>query len=73
MGMDVYGLNPVLKGARPEIDWSSNPSEEEQEAYFTANDAWHAENQGAYFCNNVWYWHPLWAVSYTHLTLPTTR
>ena len=30
MGMDVYGLNPVLTGARPEIDWSSNPSEEEQ-------------------------------------------
>jgi len=60
MGMDVYGLNPVLKGARPEIDWSSNPSEEEKQAYFKASDAWHAENQGAYFRNNVWWWHPLW-------------
>ena len=37
MGMDVYGLNPVLKGARPEIDWSSNPSEEEKQAYFKAS------------------------------------
>jgi len=60
MGMDVYGLNPVLKGAKPEIDWSSNPSQEETDAYFAASDAWHSENQGAYFRNNVWYWHPLW-------------
>ena len=60
MGMDVYGLDPVLNGARPEIDWSSNPSEDEIDAYRVASDAWHSKNQGAYFRNNVWNWKPLW-------------
>ena len=59
MGMDVYGLNPNLKSKRPDIDWSV-ATEEERKEYFNTLDQWHADNRGAYFRNNVWWWHPLW-------------
>ena len=60
MGMDVYGLDPKAEMAKPHIDWSANPSDEEKDAYFDAYYKWEAENPGGYFRNNVWWWRPLW-------------
>ena len=48
MGMDVYGINPKLKGDKPDIDWENSPSEQERERYWK----WQEENPGYYFRNN---------------------
>ena len=60
MGMDVYGINPKLKGDKPEIDWENDPSEQERERYWEQDAKWHEENPGYYFRNNIWHWRPLW-------------
>ena len=50
MGFDLSGKNPTLHTNMPEDpqDWD-------------AQQAWHKENPGVYFRNNVWWWRPLWA------------
>tara|TARA_R100000697_G_scaffold80872_1_gene92974 strand:+ start:34 stop:636 length:603 start_codon:yes stop_codon:yes gene_type:complete len=61
MGFDIYGLNPKVKegSVKPEIDWESKPSKEEQKAYFEAKEEYQKENVGDYFRNNVWWWRRL--------------
>ena len=60
MGMDIYGENPKLSYEKPEIDWESNPSEEEKSEYFDALTKFELDHPGYYFRNNVWWWRPLW-------------
>jgi hypothetical protein len=59
MGMDIYGLNPKLKGKRPEINWEKQTTNEERDKYFEDLSNFEAENIGYYFRNNVWWWRPL--------------
>ena len=62
MGFDVYGLEPKINTAEPEIlnkNWSEF-SEEEQELYWEEKNKFEKENPGIYFRNNVWWWRPLW-------------
>jgi hypothetical protein len=63
MGMDVYGVAPVITGTRPERpqNWS-DLSDEEREAYWTSVDEWEQQNPGYYFRNNVWHWRVLVAI-----------
>ena len=60
MGFDLYGNNPNAVGVRPEIDWTKDPSDAEAEKFFKDLDKFEADNPGAYFRNNVWFWRPLW-------------
>lgn len=59
MGMDIYGLNPKLKGKRPKIDWDKPTTEKERDKYFEDLSNFEAENVGYYFRNNVWWWRPI--------------
>ena len=61
MGFDVYGRNPKLTGEKPEIDWSTKPSDEERTKFFEDLEKFEQDNPGYYFRNNVWYWRPLWS------------
>jgi len=62
MGFDVYGLKPhnPKKIVKPEIDWASEPTEEEKEKFFADLETYEEEVPGHYFRNNVWWWRPLW-------------
>ena len=60
MGMDISGINPVIRSKapeRPENLWDL--SDEERDAYFEAKDQWQDENPGNYFRANVWSWRPI--------------
>ena len=63
MGMDVHGLNPVIrKEPTSEIlkeDWTKL-SEDDLGKYFEAKQQQEEDNPGIYFRNNVWWWRPLW-------------
>ena len=63
MGMDVHGLNPVIrKEPTSEIlekDWTKL-SEDNLGKYFEAKQQHEEDNPGIYFRNNVWWWRPLW-------------
>jgi hypothetical protein len=67
MGMDVHGLNPVIrKEPTSEIlekDWTKL-SEDDLGKYFEAKQKHEEENPGIYFRNNVWWWRPLWDYVY---------
>ena len=62
MGFDLYGLKPhnPKKLVKPEIDWASEPTEEEKEKFFADLDHYEKNVPGHYFRNNVWWWRPLW-------------
>lgn len=60
MGMDVSGINPVIRSKapeRPENLWDL--PDEEKDAYFDAREKWSNENPGDYFRANVWSWRPI--------------
>ena len=61
MGFDIYGLNPTIKkgSIKPEIDWDTDPTDEERNTYFEQSDKYEDENKGVYFRNNIWWWRPL--------------
>ena len=67
MGMDVHGLNPVIrKEPTSEIlkeDWTKL-SEDDLGKYFEAKQQQEKDNPGIYFRNNVWWWRPLWDYVY---------
>ncbi len=62
MGFDLYGRNPenVNNVKPPTIDWSKDPSEEERDKYFEAQDEFRKAVPGDYFRANVWWWRPIW-------------
>lgn len=62
MGMDVYGLDPIIKEgtSKPEMPDFNQLSDEDRQAYFNAVDLYERENPGVYFRANVWWWRPLW-------------
>lgn len=63
MGVDISGINPIIKGERPqEPEWEF-ASEYEKEMYFNEMDAWHTFNPGVYFRSNWWGWRPIHAIA----------
>ena len=67
MGVDCYGLNPVIK------EGSSKPkepkdfgtlTEKDQKAYLEAESKYENENRGVYFRTSWWYWRPMWKFVY---------
>ena len=61
MGMDVYGIDPVInaKSVKPPQINFMEASEDERMSYFDANAKYESENPGIYFRANVWSWRPL--------------
>ena len=67
MGMDVHGLNPVIRRKPANVEareilekeWTEL-SEEDLDTYFEAKRQHEEDNPGIYFRNNVWWWRPLW-------------
>lgn len=59
MGVDISGMNPILRSPKPEYpDWNS-VSETEKKAFWEIMDAWEDENPGDYFRSNWWGWRPI--------------
>jgi hypothetical protein len=60
MGMDINGLNPKLKGKKPEFpDNYEELSTKEQSAYWDENDCFMRTNPGYSFTVNMWGWRPI--------------
>jgi len=63
MGMDINGLNPKLRGKKPEFpDNYEELSTKEQSAYWDENDHFIRNNPGYYFRANMWGWRPISAL-----------
>jgi len=65
MGFDIYGVDPVVRGARPErpenlYDGHTAKDVEVRDAYFDAKMEYEDSNPGVYFRRSVWGWRPLW-------------
>ena len=61
MGMDVFGINPVIKeySVKPDTpDWTT-ATVAEKSVYFEAAQKYEAENPGVYFRANCWSWRPI--------------
>jgi hypothetical protein len=60
MGMDVYGVNPIIRVNTKKPERPKNgASEEVVKKYFQQLQAYEEANVGIYFRNNVWWWRPL--------------
>jgi benzoyl-CoA reductase/2-hydroxyglutaryl-CoA dehydratase subunit BcrC/BadD/HgdB len=59
MGVDISGMNPIVRSPKPEMNWNSNPSDEERKAYWDRLTEWENENPGDYFRSNWWGWRPI--------------
>jgi hypothetical protein len=59
MGVDISGMNPIVRSKQPKSpDWDT-ASDKEKDTYFEKSDKWHEENPGVYFRSNWWGWRPL--------------
>ena len=63
MGMDIYGVNPIIHKGTKEPQRPKNlhegASDEDVKEYFQKQQAYEDKNVGIYFRNNVWWWRPL--------------
>lgn len=61
MGVDIYGIAPIISSKKPERETESWAvmSDEEKQQYFDDLEKWEAENPGYYFRNNWWHWRPI--------------
>jgi hypothetical protein len=59
MGVDISGMNPIIRSPKPEYpDWNT-ATKEERDTYFEVSDKWEKENPGDYFRSNWWGWRPI--------------
>jgi hypothetical protein len=60
MGVDISGINPVIKSPKPEMtgDWESL-TEDEKSQYFEQERLWEEQNPGHYFGASWWSWRPI--------------
>ena len=59
MGMDVYGIAPIIRTEKPaSIDFDS-ATESEKKDYFEADREYERANPGVYFRANLWSWRPI--------------
>jgi len=60
MGMDVFGVEPVIKRGSTKPEWPGfSATEDEKEIYFEATRQYEDDNPGVYFRANVWSWRPI--------------
>lgn len=60
MGMDIYGLNPILKSIKPKFpDNYEELSDKQQRAYWDEKDEFIRINPGYYFSASMWGWRPI--------------
>ena len=60
MGMDISGLNPTIKGDKPEFpdNWDEL-SDKAKDCYRELDEEYHDNNPGVYFRANIWSWRPI--------------
>jgi hypothetical protein len=59
MGVDISGMNPIIRSPKPAYpDWNT-ATEEEKDTYFEVSNKWEKENPGDYFRSNWWGWRPI--------------
>ena len=59
MGVDITGMNPIIRSPKPAYpDWNT-ATEEEKDTYFEVSNKWEKENPGDYFRSNWWGWRPI--------------
>lgn len=60
MGMDINGLNPTIRGDKPEFpdNWDEL-SEKAKDYYNELDQEFHDNNPGVYFRANIWAWRPI--------------
>ena len=59
MGVDISGMNPIIRSPKPEYPNWETATQEEKDAYFEASNKWENENPGDYFRSNWWGWRPI--------------
>ena len=59
MGVDISGMNPIIRSPKPEYPNWETATQEEKDAYFEASNKWEKENPGDYFRSNWWGWRPI--------------
>lgn len=59
MGVDISGKKPIIRSPKPQMNWDSNPTQEERMAYWDICSEWEKENPGDYFRSNWWGWRPI--------------
>ncbi|NBW33921.1 MAG: hypothetical protein EBR30_02580 [Cytophagia bacterium] len=60
MGVDIYGIKPLLTEACPQFPENYDDfSDEEKTAFWDKRKTWEKENPGFYFRNNWWHWRPI--------------
>jgi hypothetical protein len=63
MGVDINGINPCIKGERPEeLNWDV-ATQYEKDMYFNKMDIFYNNNPGVYFRGNWWGWRPIHAIA----------
>lgn len=59
MGVDITGMNPIIRSPKPESPKWETATQEEKDAYFEVSEKWENENPGDYFRSNWWGWRPI--------------
>lgn len=59
MGVDISGMNPIIRSPKPAYpDWNT-ATQKEKDTYFEVSNKWETENPGDYFRSNWWGWRPI--------------
>lgn len=58
MGVDISGINPIIRSNEPVIDFQ-NASDDAKNIYFEERGKWNNENPGVYFRASWWSWRPI--------------
>ena len=59
MGVDISGMNPIIRSPKPQYPNWNDVDQEEKDMFFKHLDKWESENPGDYFRSNWWGWRPI--------------
>jgi hypothetical protein len=59
MGVDISGINPIIRSPKHDYPNWSELNQAEKDAWFEMDEKWHNENPGDYFRSNWWGWRPI--------------
>ena len=59
MGVDISGMNPIIRSPKPAYPNWNTATQEEKDTYFEVSNKWEKENPGDYFRSNWWGWRPI--------------
>ena len=59
MGVDISGMNPIIRSPKHDYPNWNEITQAEKDAWFEMDEKWHKENPGDYFRSNWWGWRPI--------------